>query len=174
MKKIIFIMVVSLSIFLIYFFNKDTSIYYLALGDKNEYINELGNSLKKIETKNINFLLKENTNKKIYNQISHNVLEKNQRIKNALIKADIVTIYLNYEYLDKSFESVDKESVIFEKMLKVVSKNCKEKIIIIGPDDEGYGYLKYLNKKFRNISFKYNIKYVKISDENLIDEIIGG
>lgn len=158
MKKILFILGVIISIFFIYYFNRDTSVYYLVLGEKNDYYLDVSKEIEPLEKINNNFLIKNATSKKVYNQLKTNVIYKNQTIKNALIKADLVSLYLEYNNLN-NFDDVDKEALRFEKLMKLLRKSCKEEIIVIGPNDDGKGYLKYLNKKFRNISFKYDIEY---------------
>lgn len=169
MKKIIAVLMISLSIFLIYFFNRDTEIYYVALGDKDnayyEDVTEFLEAKEKLEVARLQYLSPQNGINEIYKQVSRNVTEDNQTLKNALIKADLVTIYLdNTKILEHEgdFSVVDESSEDLNKLLKLIRSYCKEKIILIGPDDSFSGSLKYLNKVYRNIANKYDISYIKI------------
>jgi lipopolysaccharide export LptBFGC system permease protein LptF len=180
MKKVLAFLIIGLSIFLIYYFNKDTSIYYVALGDNsNDYYQRVMKNLKdigKLEEAKFQFLEKNYKLNNISKQINTNVTINDQAIKNALIKADLVTIYFDStDILEKEgdFAYVDKKAKELKKTLKLLKMNCKEKIILIGPDDSYSGSLKYLNKVFRKIANKYNVTYIKIlPDEDISDEII--
>lgn len=178
MKKIICVFVVSISIFLIYFFNRDTLIYYVALGDKNHfYYKDVEQKLSNqdiLEKSNFNYLKDNNKLKNIYKAINNNVEYENQTIKNALIKADLVTVYLDNNHLiDSDFSTVDEEIKELTKLLKLIKSYCKEKIILIGPDDNNSGSLKYYNKLARNSAYEYDVEYIKNSKSNdLIYDII--
>jgi len=180
MKKIFAILAVSLSIFLIYFFNKYTSVYYVALGDKNnnyyEDLTEYLESYEKLEVAKLQFLSNNSNIDDVYNQIKRNVTVENQTIKNALIKADLVTIYLNYDDVlnnEGDFSKVDEKIDKLNKLLKIIRSYCKEKIVLIGPDDKFSGSLKYLNKMYRDIANDYHIEYIKTNNsEDLTSDII--
>jgi len=173
MKKMIAVLVICLSIFLVYYFNKDTKIYYVALGTiENDYYKQVKKNLenaKIMEKSNFLFLKKENTIKGLTVQINNNQTVNEQTIKNALIKADLITIYLEPQIISDNefdFAKIDKESEKFEKLLKLIKSYCKETIVIIGPQDDESGSLKYLNKTFRNISNKYGTHYIKMDHKN--------
>lgn len=180
MKKLFTILAVSLSIFLIYFFNRDTSVYYVALGDKNnnyyEDLTEYLESYEKLEVAKLQFLSNNPDVDDIYNQLKKNITVENQTIKNALIKADLVTIYLNHNDIlnnEGDFSKVDEKISKLNKLLKIIRSYCKEEIILIGPNDKYSGSLKYLNKTYRNIANDYNIKYIKMSESNdITDDIV--
>lgn len=168
MKKIITILVVSLSIFLIYFFNRDASIYYVALGDKNnnyyEDLTEYLDASEKLEVSKLQFLASNNDISEVKSQLDRNVTIENQTIKNALIKADLVTVYLSVsDVIEKEgdFNYVDKKVDELDLLLKKIRGYCKETIVLIGPNDDYSGSLKYLNKISRNVAAKYNVNYIK-------------
>jgi len=109
MKKMIAVLVICLSIFLVYYFNKDTKIYYVALGTiENDYYKQVKKNLenaKIMEKSNFLFLKKENTIKGLTVQINNNQTVNEQTIKNALIKADLITIYLEPQIIsDNEFD----------------------------------------------------------------------
>ena len=173
MKKIIAVLMISLSIFLIYFFNRDTSVYYVPLGSKDnayyEDVTEFLEAKEKLEVAKLQFLSSKSGIDEVYKQVSRNVTEDNQAIKNALIKADLVTIYFdNSKILAKEgdFTYVDKEAEKLGKLLKLIRSYCKERIILIGPNDDYSGSLKYLNKVFRTEANKYDVSYIKIEPAN--------
>ena len=180
MKKIFAILAVSLSIFLIYFFNKDTSVYYVALGDKNnnyyEDLTEYLESYEQLEVAKLQFLSNNSSIDDVYNQVKRNITVENQTIKNALIKADLVTVYLNYDDVlnnEGDFSKVDENVSKLNKLLKLLRSYCKEKIVLLGPNDKYSGSLKYLNKTYRNIANDYHIEYIKMNDSiDLTDDIV--
>jgi len=166
MKKITAVLIISLSIFLIYYFNKDTDIYYVALGDKeNDYYEKVEKGINtRLEKSNFTFLKENQQIEKLKNQIDDNEKVNKQTIKNALIKADLVTISIKTDIVSDNeydFSKIDNEAQKFEKLLKLIKSYCKETIIIVGPKDEKSGSLKYLNKTFRNIATKHDIYYIK-------------
>ncbi len=120
----------------------------------------------------------------IINDIKNNktIEETNKTIKNVLIKADLITISIgtndiiskinneenltkiDYNRLYKNIEEIIKD---LEKLLSLIREYCKEDIILIGiniktEDEKLYKIINYANEKFKEISEKYNIKYIEI------------
>ncbi len=168
MKKILIIIIITLSILLIYLGFKDQDIYYLSLGDS------LANGVNGVLTKdygyadyikdylNDNKLLKNyvsvtNNNKRsidIIKDIEENkkiiINQKEKTIQNALIKADIITISVGMNDLFSNvtfnndfsvndlYTKLDEVALDLDKLFKLLRNYSKEKIIFIG----FYNYLK--------------------------------
>jgi len=195
MKKILTIIIVLLSVFLIYLGFKDEKIYYLSIGDflangvnsygakdygyadyvkeyleKNEmlevYVNSVENNKRSIDViRDIN------------DNVDISVGNKIKTFQNALIKADLVTISLgtndflnNLEFsedfsVNDLYNKLEQASKDFEELFKVLRKYCKEKIVFIGF---------YNTKSDPNLNefFEYaNKKIMKIASSYNIDYI---
>lgn len=180
MKKLITILAVSLSIFLIYFFNRDTSVYYVALGDKNnnyyEDLTEYLEAKEKLEVAKLQFLSANYGIPEINRQINKNINIENQTIKNALIKADLVTVYFStYDVIENEgdFSYVDQKAKELDSLLKLLRSYCKESIVLVGPNDDYSGSLKYSNKVFRNVASTYDVFYIiEDSSTDITSDII--
>lgn len=208
MKKILISSIILLSIFLIYLGNMDRKVYYLALGDSftkgltpygnveysytdyvKDYLQELGileeyvNEYVSTNYRVTDLINDINNNKKISNN------KNSKRLKNALIKADLVTLSIGsdellskitlnsnmtqqdiYNYIDELFFDLDK-------LFKLMRQYCKEDIILIGyynpfrtsnyNTDEIF---KYLDQKYNVLTRKYNINYIDIYKDLNKDE----
>lgn len=184
MKKILFIGIVLLGIFLIYLSTLDKKIFYLSLGDElahgyNEF-NQQDYSYSNyiidyLEKNNILEKYKENkTNKNMRTIDLIRLIEKNeiideekQTIKNALIKSDLITIsignndllsrlslYKNYSE-KQNYEYFDSYLIDLENLLIILRKYCKEDIVFIG-------YYNLLNDK--NLDKYYEYLNLKVSE----------
>jgi lysophospholipase L1-like esterase len=107
--------------------------------------------------------------------ISDNIIINNRPIQNILIKSDLVIIEIGidelmyalnvlekYEYLDGMINSM-------EELIKLIKKYCKEKILLVGyynPSNEDDKYIEYINNKYFELSKKYNIYYLDITELN--------
>lgn len=204
MKKILALGVLLLGIFLIYLSTLDLKVYFLSLGDEisqgmnvynkkdynyNDYIKEYLENKKVLETY-VNLYFHDNIRTTdLTNYIEDNkeieIDGKSKSIKNALIKADLVTLSIGindivpklllknnytkeeiYNYLDEYLKDL-------ENLFKMVRQYCKEDIVFIGYynifNDNSYNeYFEYLNKKAKNISQNYEISYI-----DTIDSITG-
>ena len=207
MKKILVLGIVLLGIFLIYLSTLDKKVYFLSLGDEisqginlynkkdynyNDYVKEYLENKKVLETY-INLYFNDNMRTiDLIDYIEENkeiVLEgKKKTIKNALIKADLVTLSIGsndvvsklllknnytkeelYNYLDEYLKDI-------ENLFKLMRQYCKEDIVFIGyynifNDDTYNEYFKYLNKKVKKISNNYEINCVDIMDDIKNDKI---
>lgn len=197
MKKILIIGIIILSIFLIYLTTIDKKVYYLALGDEislgltsegyyeknyTEYIKEFLEETKKLETYVDDYKTQGYRITDIINDINNNkeIEDTKKTIKNALIKADLVTISIgtndiiskiedinkinkfDYNKLYKNIETISKD---LEKLLILLREYCKEDIIMLGiyintKDEKTNEIIKLANQNFKTISEKYNIKYI--------------
>ena len=207
MKKILVLGIVLLGIFLIYLSTLDKKVYFLSLGDEisqginlynkkdynyNDYVKEYLENKKVLETY-INLYFNDNMRTiDLIDYIEENkeiVVEgKKKTIKNALIKADLVTLSIGsndvvsklllknnytkeelYNYLDEYLKDI-------ENLFKLMRQYCKEDIVFIGyynifNDDTYNEYFKYLNKKVKKISNNYEINFVDIMDDIKNDKI---
>lgn len=199
MKKILIIGVIILSVFIIYLTTIDKKVYYLALGDQISLGMTEDGYYKKSYTEYIKEYLEENNKLEIFvsdfqtqgyhitdiiNDINNNkeIEETGKTIKNALIKADIITISIgtndiiskideekkltkiDYNKITKNINQISND---LEKLLKQIREYCKEDIILVGihiytENEKLTEIIKYANEKFEEICKKYNIKYIKI------------
>lgn len=201
MKKILVLGIVLLGIFLIYLSTLDKKVYFLSLGDEisqginlynkkdynyNDYVKEYLENKKVLETY-INLYFNDNMRTiDLIDYIEENkeiVVEgKKKTIKNALIKADLVTLSIGsndvvsklllknnytkeelYNYLDEYLKDI-------ENLFKLMRQYCKEDIVFIGyynifNDDTYNEYFEYLNKKVKKISNNYEINFVDIMND---------
>ena len=187
-KKIFVIVIILLSVFLIYLTTMDKKVYYLALGDsialgdgkKNysklivEYLNEK-NLLEEYQP---GFMKDDLRITDLIRNIENNqkiaMDQKEKTIKNALIKADLVTISIGNEELfykmktekpNVLYDYIDEMMKDMEKLLKLIREYCKEDILIssyISLTDEMNQYTEYANQKLQNLSKKYEIVYVNL------------
>lgn len=199
MKIILFISLVTIVIFLIYLTTIDKEVYYLNISiEENEnsydkyiysYLQEKGKLEKYVSgyvdsndrvTDLINII---NENKSI--KINNN----NQNIKNALIKADLITIFIGlndinykigYSNINELYDYADSFLEDLKKMLEIVREYCKEDIILIGYYNI-YGsyydeYFDYINRETKLICKDYDIEFIETIDiysvDNHIDEVI--
>lgn len=199
MKKIFIIGIITLSIFIIYLTTIDKKIYYLILGDeislgltktgyyeKNyaEYIKEYLETKNKLEIYTNEYVAQGYRITDIINDINENKEKEYSKktIKNALIKADLLTISIgtndiiskiqdinridktDYNKLIKNIETITTD---LEKLLKLVREYCKEDIILIGiyintPNEKINEISKMANEQFKKISEKYNVEYINL------------
>lgn len=207
MKKILISSVVVLLIFVIYLMTIDKKVYYLTLGDElsvstdevvsfsDKVVRYLNNN-EKLEIF-VNDFSKENYYiKDVINDIKENkkVTHENKSIsiKNALIKADLLTISIgmnditskinikninlssNYSFL---YNDIDEIVVDLDEMLKLIRSYCKEDIILLGlyypfniQNQELVNIFLYGNNKFKDVADKYNVRYIDIYNIFLEDD----
>lgn len=202
MKKILLIFSIIVIIFIIYITTVDRKIYYVALGDNittlelnnnkgfSNYINDYLNRYNKLENY-INKFSKENYRiTDIISDINNNkkviVGNREKTLKNALIKADLLTLSIglndftakintqNINFINdyqSLYNFVDEISNDLEQLLMLIRQYCKEKIFLIGiyypystQNIKLVNVFSYLNNRFKEISEFYNINYVDIYD----------
>lgn len=183
-KGLICICLVFLLVFLIDLKTTDHDIYYLNIStDKNEYsydikIKEYLENKKKLEKFINNFGKSDDRVIDIINMIEKNesvlINDKKQTIKNALIKADLVTIFIglndiNYKIgnsnVNELYDYADSFLKDLKNLLKLIREYCKEDIVILGYYN-AYGsyyneYFDYINREVEKITKDYNIKFIK-------------
>jgi len=204
MKKILIIGLVILIVFVIYLANMDKKVYYLSLGSSvtsyGDNVNGYPFYVKNyLEEKNVLENFVDNYTKKDYrisdilNDIKNNK-KKNYEgkpisLKNALIKADLVTLSIDSNDIfnklngniitNDIYDYVDDLANNLEKLFKEIRKYCKEDIVMIGyynPYYDNYQatvIIEYLNKKYKDVALEYNIDYINLQNEfnGMIDEL---
>lgn len=197
MKKIAYLVTIILTILYIYIITQDTKVYYLALGDditigrlgNNEIVSSFPSSIESYlsKKKKLEKVLTEFANigyrtTDILNDINNNKkisIESNDiSIKNAIIKADIITISIgmndfinyidDYKLLKDNLVNLKKD---MEILLKTIRNISKEKIILIGiynpnvNNEKIFELLEEINRIYESISRQNNMYYLNIFEE---------
>jgi len=198
MKKIIVIVVILLSVFFIYLNTIDKKVYYLALGDSiaagvnasgtdnygySDYIKTYLENRDLLETYINEFAVSGYRSIDLKRDIEDNkkliINDKNITLKNALIKADIVTLsigandffyYLNANYTDV-YDHINESLNDVENLFKLVREYCKEDIIVVGyytpfenheKIDTMDEIIKFANKKLEELCNEYDMYFVDV------------
>lgn len=189
MKKIIFLIIIITLVLAIYILNEDNKVYYLALGDEITLNNDFSSDVTKyLKNKNIHensiteFAKIGYRTTDLINDIKNNRKEtvdnKKIYIRNAIIKADLITISIGMNdfiyYIDNN--NLLSNNLINLKndmdcLLKEIRFISKEKIILIGInkpkniDSKIDQTLKKINNIYSELAQKYNIKYLDIYND---------
>lgn len=187
-KKIAFISVIILAVFLIYLLTIDRKIFYLDMGDQlsissnsygvqlKEHFSSLGklekyvDGFKKDDLRITDIMRMIETNEKVL------MNEKEQTIKNALIKADLLTLSVGLndftykiDYVTKAelYDIADEVLYDLEDLFVIIREYCKEDIVYIGipylGKSEFQEVFDYLNEKIELLCNDYKIKFVPTS-----------
>ena len=114
-RKLFFVGLTTLIIFLIYLTTVDRKIYYVNIGDSvsmgvNSYINEYLNKEEKLENYIDKFNKPDLRITDLYNMINNNYEVKvdkyKQSIKNALIKADVITLAIGHDDIYQKINTI--------------------------------------------------------------------
>ena len=192
MKKILTIIIVLLSVFLIYLGFKDKEIYYFSMGDS------LANGINSYNAKDYGYsdYIKDKLNVKKYvsftnnnkrsidfiKDIEDNVKIDDKTIQNALIKADIITlsvgmndlfsnINFNNDFSVNDLYTKFEEVVVdLEKLFKLLRIYSKEDIIYIGiynclKEDSLEEFFIYANEQLKKLCDNYKITYLDIYND---------
>lgn len=196
MKKILFWALLFLTVFLIYLLNMDKKVYYVALGDSlnSDFDNNLGYSsyisdylsgkdvlenyvygFERSDYRIPDLILDINNNKPL------KINNKKITLKNALIKADLITLsvnsvdFLKHASSDNLYDYIDELGADLSKLFDLIRKYCKEDIIFIGYfGNASSDTFDYLNRVYQKICDKYDIVYLKSSDfidASLMDDV---
>lgn len=191
-KTILFISVIFVIVFLIYLTTIDKKVYYLDLSiDLNsksysKHIKTYLNSKNKLEKYIDSYIEEDDRVTDLLYKIKENeqisINGKKQTIKNALIKADLVTLFIGlndinykvgYSSIDELYDYADSFLKDLNQLLKIIREYCKEDIILIGYYNS-YGsyyeeYFDYINRETLLLAKDYGIKFIKTSDIYNID-----
>ena len=189
-KMILFLILTILFIFLINLSNTDNQIYYVNIDTTKElkFNKNLSNNLKKQKKleKYVNYFSKKDyRTTDLINDIEENIKINDQNIQNALIKSDILTLYvgindINYKIgnnnKEELYEYTDQVLDDIEKLLKIIRIYSKEKIYLIGYQNNigiSYSeYFNYTNKRLKSICEEYNVNFINIDKKEDINKII--
>ena len=184
MKKIIILIAIVLSILFIYLITKDNKIFYLNISDtENPYNIYLLNYIKeknKLEKYINKFSNDDYRITSFINDIDSNktvlINEKSQTLKNALVKADVITISIgntdlyykinNYD-TNEMYNYVDELLLDYQELFKKIRKITKEKIIVFGytiPSQDKKELIDYFNNKLNILCNDYKIDFIYIDN----------
>lgn len=181
---------------MIYIKTKDTDVYYLNIGD--EYIENDGicysskiiHSIEKeyeLE-KFIEFKYEDYRVTDLINAIRNNdyiyINDKKQTIQNALIKADITTLWIGTNDFKYGLLKDNKEDIYnymdtllldIETLITEVKKYTKEQVFFIGYYSELNDkqiFAEYLNEKVEKLCKRNKVNFIKIKDnQNVYKDI---
>lgn len=186
-KMLLFLILSVLFIFLINLSNEDKEIYYVNIDTTNQmkYNDKIVNEIKKEHKleKYINYFSKKDyRTTDLIKDIESNKKINNQTIQNALIKSDILTLYVGINDINYKIANTNKEELYkytdqvledIEILLKMIRDYSKEKIYVIGYDNNigiSYNdYFNYTNKRLKSICEEYKINFVK--NNNILNKI---
>lgn len=192
LKTILFFILIIITTFIIYLTKQDNQIYYVNIDttNKNTYNKLIYKHYKdknKLEKYVNNFSIEDTRTTDLIRNIEENQKIKNQTIQNALIKADILTVFvgindINYKIGNTSKEEIynytDQVLIDIEQLFKLIRVYCKEKIYVIGYYNN-YGisyneYFNYTNKRLKSICNEYNIIFINPNnlEKNNLDKSI--
>ncbi len=188
-KAILFLAIVFSLVFVIYLTTLDRKVYYLNLGDEialeegnyGEWIRDYIKSKGKLEKyvsefseedyRTTDFIRDIKDNRKVFSN------GNNIALKNALIKADLVTLSIGSNDIyykittsspRESYEYMDQVLVDLEQLLELIREYCKEDIVMINyynTYQENYNEIfEYMNDKLEDLANVYEIQIVNIRD----------
>ena len=184
-KKILFVVVIVLLVFLVYKVFLDNQIYYLNLNtisndDYSKYYKETLEQNDKLEYYNNDYNVEDYRITDLIRFINENteivVNGKKQTINHALIKADIITVWvgmnelsykINTEDIQELYRYSDTILMDLEEFFLLLRKFSKEKIIFMNfynPGNSKYDeVISYLNSKMNAIAIEYEIDVLDVS-----------
>lgn len=187
MKKLIIIFLIFFSIFYIYLLTCDEKIYYLSISNNynsNDFSNIIAKKLKNNNLLEIHVNEFSNNNNRITDYIdmiddNKYIIKNNKKIhfKNALIKADIITLSLGTkDFITNYGDSTEKVLTIrnnIETLIKKIREYSKEDIYFISIYSEYVDskYIDKLNNDLKSICSDNKIKFININNNyNYITE----
>lgn len=187
MKKLIIIFLIFFSIFYIYLLTCDEKIYYLSISNNynsNDFSNIIEKKLKRNNLLEIHVNEFSNNNNRITDYIdmiddNKYIIKNNKKIhfKNALIKADIITLSLGTkDFITNYGDSTEKVLTIrnnIETLIKKIREYSKEDIYFISIYSEYVDskYIDKLNNDIKTICNDNKIKFININNNyNYITE----
>lgn len=184
-KKILFVVFIVFLVFLVYKVFLDNQIYYLNLNtisndDYSKYYKETLEQNDKLEYYNNDYNVEDYRITDLIRFINENteivVNGKKQTINHALIKADIITVWvgmnelsykINTEDIQELYRYSDTILMDLEELFLLLRKFSKEKIIFMNfynPGNSKYDeVISYLNSKMNAIAIEYEIDVLDVS-----------
>lgn len=189
MKKIIFIIIIILSCYLIYNFTKDEKLNYSTIGDSlsygytpystkslsySDYISYHLKKENKLNNYNNSFTNENYRITDVINLINNNTKKEKETINQIIASSDILTISLgmNEIYYKIKMNSNDIYNYIdhmindMEDLFKLIKKYNNKKIYILGyynVTKNNQDVFNYANIKLNKLCNKYSINYVDLS-----------
>lgn len=192
MKKLLALFIISLLVFLIYLSTIDRKVYFLTLSSNTKipYIDKITKNLEKdnMLEKYINEFNKDKYRiTDFINMIDNNktvkINNKNQSIKNALIKSDIIVLEIGYDDIySKTVYKEDKETIYnyideiikdLDNLLNKIRLYSKEDIFLILKTNNKLIDEKindYMINKYKLITKKYKIEFINIDINEMKNE----
>lgn len=189
MRKFLLIYMVTLFVIGIYLLNKDNKEFIFKTGDSlslsinsyniHSYDDYYKDYLKKRLEDYIVYGYQNYRIGELKRDIEDNIKIDNRNIQNILIKSDLVIIEIGIDELYMALNVSDKYKYLdgmitsMDELLSLIRTYCKEKIILVGYYNpsikEKQKYVDYINDKYKELSKKYNIKYLDLDELNKKD-----
>lgn len=190
-KLLIIILTSIIFTYLIYIFNKDDKINFVALGDGiasgetsynidgisfNDYIKEYFDNKKLLNNYDNKYAYKNYKISELINDLKSNEIKDSEElyIKQILHQADIITICIGEEELVKLSMTADLNTEYLKKIINeydsfihMLKEITEAKIIIVGFYENNYldkSETIVLNSELSNIAIKYNAIFINIGD----------
>lgn len=180
-KSIIVLILVAFIIFMIYIKLRDKSVYYVNIQDIYDSIEYSYSIRDEIEQKEklekfVEFRYEDLRITDLIQMIRENdyiyVENKKQTIQNALIKADLITLFVGMNEVSYGLSKKHKEDIYnymdtllldIETLLEEIKKYSKEEVFFIGyyyELEKDKEYIAYLNEKLEKLCIKEGVTYV--------------
>lgn len=180
-KSIIVLILVAFIIFMIYIKLRDKSVYYVNIQDIYDSIEYSYSIRDEIEQKEklekfVEFRYEDLRITDLIQMIRENdyiyVENKKQTIQNALIKADLITLFVGMNEVSYGLSKKHKEDIYnymdtllldIETLLEEIKKYSKEEVFFIGyyyELEKDKEYIAYLNEKLEKLCTKEGVTYV--------------
>lgn len=180
-KSIIVLILVAFIIFMIYVKLRDKSVYYVNIQDIYDSIEYSYSIRDEIEQKEklekfVEFRYEDLRITDLIQMIRENdyiyVENKKQTIQNALIKADLITLFVGMNEVSYGLSKKHKEDIYnymdtllldIETLLEEIKKYSKEEVFFIGyyyELEKDKEYIAYLNEKLEKLCTKEGVTYV--------------
>lgn len=186
MKKIIFIIILFLSCYLIFNLTTNNHLNYVALGDSlskgvtpyyangygySNYIIDYLKKNNKLNSYNNYFTSADYRITDLINMINTNIEKKGQTINQTIHYADIITISVGMQEIyyklntndSNIYDYIDKMIKDTEELFSLIRKNNDKKIYMLGyynTKNNNQDIFNYANIKLKKICDKYKITYI--------------
>ena len=187
-KKILFILILFLSCFIIYNVTIDDEVYYVSLGnslslEEENYTTYVKDYLIKndlLEEYNDNFIDNNYRITDLYSMIKNNTVVDNITMNQVLKKADIITLSIGMNELyynmlvsnNSVYDNVNEMIKDMEKLFYEIDRYSHDKVFVLGSyniTDNNQDVVNYYNYKLQKLVKKYDFIYLdleKIVDKN--------
>ena len=185
MKKVLFILILFLSCYLIYNKTIDNKKYFLAIGDSlsmgineykvisygyNDYLRDYLSSHNLLEEYNKTYTNKDYRLKDIIRILSYNEIKDGYSLNRLIKKADIITISLGMNELysrSLSYNDIDLLINDYNTILNKISRFHHDQVFVLGfynTTSENNDLFTYANYKLKHLCNKYNYTYIDLAN----------